>query len=327
MSGRPIRFLGATLVGWTVFRVVALWPGVDPLPALIRAAAPPVVAEVLPAGAHLELSSRVAPGPAGRRTASAIMINRPDPAIPPASAAPATVLLARSDQVEVQQQAAPLQPPPLRPTPLADPSSRWALSVWAIARDGRSGALPNGQLGGSQTGARATYLLDRRRRVALAARASTPLEGRGREAAIGIDWQPTSAPVHLVVEQRVSLDGGRSRPAAYLIGGLDPLPVGRGFCLEAYGQAGAVQHIGAFADGAARLARPVAKIGGVRIDLGIGSWGGAQRGAARLDIGPSAAAILPVAGRSVRVTLDWRQRIAGDAAPGSGPALAIGGDF
>ena len=57
------------------------------------------------------------------------------------------------------------------------------------------------------------------------------------------------------------------------------------------------------------------------------SMGGAQRGAARVDIGPSAGLVVPVGASAVRVTLDWRQRIAGDAAPGSGPALSIGSDF
>jgi hypothetical protein len=30
---------------------------------------------------------------------------------------------------------------------------------------------------------------------------------------------------------------------------------------------------------------------------------------------------------NVRVHADWRQRLAGNAAPGSGPALTLAGDF
>ena len=67
--------------------------------------------------------------------------------------------------------------------------------------------------------------------------------------------------------------------------------------------------------------------GGIALDLGIGAWGAAQRGAARLDIGPSAAITLPLGTRALRVSFDWRQRIAGDARPVSGPALSIGPDF
>ncbi|MDF7777793.1 hypothetical protein P1X14_21235, partial [Sphingomonas sp. AOB5] len=65
----------------------------------------------------------------------------------------------------------------------------------------------------------------------------------------------------------------------------------------------------------------------VRLSLGGGIWGAAQRDAQRLDIGPSAALAVPVAGQNLRIALDWRQRVAGDARPGSGLALTIGSDF
>jgi hypothetical protein len=201
--------------------------------------------------------------------------------------------------------------------------------VWGIARAGETGIQPGGQLGGSQAGARLTYALGDARRVALSARVSAPATGRGAELALGIDWQPGKVPVHLIVEHRLALDGGRGGPAALVVGGIDPVAIGAGFRLEAYAQAGAIHRtrIEPFADGALRITRPVATIGRTRIDLGAGSWGGAQRGAARLDIGPTLALAIPVADRSVRLTLDWRHRIAGRAAPGSGPALSIGSDF
>lgn len=165
--------------------------------------------------------------------------------------------------------------------------------------------------------------------MALAARASAPLQGRGRELALGIDWQPTRLPLHVIAEHRIALDGGKGGPAVMVIGGVDPVPIVAGFRLEAYGQAGAIARgrIEPFVDGAVRVTRPVAHIGAARIDLGVGSWGGVQRDAARLDIGPSVAVVVPVAARNVRLTLDWRQRIAGNARPGSGPALTIGSDF
>lgn len=324
-GGRPLRFLAMTLGGWITLRVAVLWPGGGPLPAIIDAVAPPAMASAgpvasvptsRPAGAHAQEKRRGTP----------LFRFAPEPArLVPSPAMSSAVQNVTFNPAQAAQSS--LQPPPLRPAPLATPPDRWALSAWTILRDGSAGALPNGQLGGSQAGARITYALDGRGRFALAARISTPLAGRGAEAAFGIDWRPTAAPIHLVAERRVSLDGGRSRPAAFVIGGLDPTPVAAGFRLEAYGQAGAVGGVGAFADGAARLTLPVAKAGGLRLELGAGAWGGAQPGAARLDVGPSAAAVLPVAGRSVRVTLDWRRRVAGDAAPGSGPALTIGGDF
>ncbi len=113
------------------------------------------------------------------------------------------------------------------------------------------------------------------------------------------------------------------------MGGIDPVAIGGGFRLEAYAQGGVVRRTRTepFADGALRIAQPVTTIGRMRIDLGVGGWGGVQRGAARLDVGPTLAVAIPMTDRTMRVTLDWRQRIAGQAAPGSGPALSIGSDF
>ena len=190
------------------------------------------------------------------------------------------------------------------------------------------GAAPVSQLGGAQAGVRLSYALDAARRLALTARVSTPLQGPGRELGLGVAWRPTRAPVTLIAEQRVSLDGERGGPALFAVAGLNPTPVAAGFRVEAYGEAGAVKRdrILMFADGAARLAHPLNK-GPLRLDFGVGAWGGAQTGATRLDIGPSLGASLPVAHRSLRLTLDWRERVAGGAKPGSGPALTLGTDF
>ena len=223
---------------------------------------------------------------------------------------------------------APTLPPPLLPASLASARSRWAASAWLIARGGAQQTLLGGQLGASQGGVRATYTLDQGRRIALAGRLATPLRGRGAEAAIGLDWQPTRAPIHLVAEQRLSLDGGRGGPTLEVIGGFGPVDLGAGLRAEGYGQAGAIARDGlqTFADGAVRITHPLTR-GRLRLDLGAGAWGGAQPGTARLDIGPSLGMSIPLAGKSIRLTLDWRERIAGAASPGSGPALSIGSDF
>ena len=63
------------------------------------------------------------------------------------------------------------------------------------------------------------------------------------------------------------------------------------------------------------------------VELGVGAWGAAQPGAARLDAGPGLAYRLPLRGANVRIEADWRFRLAGDAAPGSGPALTLATDF
>ena len=204
-------------------------------------------------------------------------------------------------------------------------------SAWLVARDGSAGArgIPTAQLGGSQAGLRLAYALTDDRRLALAARASAPLGKGMRELALGVEWQPTSLPVRLVAEQRIALGEGRGGPTLAAVGGLGPLPLAAGFRLEAYAQGGVIARGGGelYADGALRIARPLARLGGVTLDLGAGGWGAAQRDASRLDLGPSLSATLPIGPQPVRLSLDWRQRVAGNAAPGSGPVLTLGTDF
>ena len=220
------------------------------------------------------------------------------------------------------------------PSPLAPPAPvrgtrRLTGSAWLLARGGAGGTVSGGQLGASQGGMRFTYALGRDRRVALAARIAAPLEGRGREVALGVEWQPLSLPIRLIAEHRFVLDGGRGGPTVGVIAGYGPSDITPGVRIEAYGQGGAIARDGieGFVDASARVTHPLAKIGGARVDIGIGAWGSAQRAAARVDIGPSIVTTLPIARQSLRLTLDWRERIAGAARPGSGPALSIGSDF
>lgn len=75
-----------------------------------------------------------------------------------------------------------------------------------------------------------------------------------------------------------------------------------------------------FVDGAVAVTRPLfGKYSG-----GFGIWGGAQPGLARLDVGPRLTMRMR---KNVKVHLDWRQKIVGNARPGSGPALTLAGDF
>ncbi|HET6535129.1 MAG TPA: hypothetical protein VFG41_03010, partial [Sphingomicrobium sp.] len=57
---------------------------------------------------------------------------------------------------------------------------------------------------------------------------------------------------------------------------------------------------------------------------GFGVWGGAQPGLYRVDAGPR---ISMRVRKNIRVDFDWRQRLAGNAAPGSGPAITLAADF
>ncbi|MFS0772536.1 hypothetical protein [Sphingomonas sp. 1P08PE] len=324
MIGRPLRFMAMTTGGWTAARLAVMWPTIDSVPALLRAIAPPVAAAT---AFYAEAPAPPAPPAVSPRPVAPIAILPPP--VPPA---PTAVFVPAPAPADVPPPVAPSASPPLLRPPFlgrTGDTSRWSASIWAVARTGQAEPRPGNQLGGSQAGVRVTWLLDRRRRLAVSARLSSPLAGRGQEVAAGLDWQPAPAPVHLIVERRIAIDGGRGGTAALVVAGLDPRPLPLGFSIEAYGQAGVVarDRVDGFADGAVRVSRPILRRGGLVLDLGIGGWAGAQRDAARVDIGPTIALTAPIADRRIRLTLDWRQRIAGGARPGSGPALTIGTDL
>jgi hypothetical protein len=220
----------------------------------------------------------------------------------------------------VAQLFPPGAPPPLR-------GNRWSGSAWVFLRDSGDPALaPGGELGGSQAGARLTYrLLGRRAPLALSGRLYMPIERpEGAEAAVGLDWRPLPGiPINILAERREALGrDGRSDFALTFYGGgerrFGPVRV------EAWGQAGAVgiDDPDLFADG---LVRATTRIG--PLDVGGGVWGGAQPGVSRLDAGPHVSARIPIRGVPVRVMGEWRFRVAGDAAPGSGPALTVASGF
>jgi hypothetical protein len=249
----------------------------------------------------------------------------PLPAAAPSRLPPRSALVAPA--------AAALAPPAALPAPLggAAPSSpRWSVSAWAFVRRGDSPALAaGGLLGGSQAGARLAYRLNRDpgRPLALSVRVSAPIRrSAGAEAALGIDWRPSRrVPVHVLAERRQALgEEGRSAFAITLYGGVSEAPLGP-LRADAYAQAGIVgaRSLDPFADGSVRLSLPL----GARARLGAGAWAAAQPGAARLDLGPQASVRIPVAGRSVTVAADWRVRVAGNARPGSGPALTVATNF
>lgn len=335
-GGRPLRFLAIVLGGWIGMRTLALLQAGDlPLAPL----AGPVE--------HIVAALGIGPAEAAARaplpTSGATPVPRPNrtPIAPPPLLSRMPTAATRTDgdrptPATTTPTPTPRQTPPPPLLPLATPAaitprgpSRLAGSVWGITRDGGIGQASGGQLGGSQAGIRVTYALGASRRVALAARFSTPLAGRGAEAALGLDWQPTRLPIHLLAERRIAIDGGRGGTMLGLVGGYGPAPIAGPVTVEGYGQAGLISRDGteAFVDGALRLAHPIARRGKARLDVGIGTWGGAQRGTARLDIGPSLGLVVPVANHSLRLTADWRQRIAGNARPDSGPALSIGTNF
>ena len=215
------------------------------------------------------------------------------------------------------RESRPSQPPaPL--APLRPKLDRLQLTTWALLRSqqteiaGSRSLATGGQLGASQAGARLVYNFDRR--IALSARLSSEVGRRGGEAAAGVRIQPLlNIPVWLTAERRQAIGrfgGGRSAFAFFLEGGLYDRPLPWGFSFDTYLQGGVVgfRSRDLFVDGALTVTRPAFR----NFSLGAGVWGGAQPGLYRVDVGPR---LTMRVRHNVKVHVDWRQRIAGNARP------------
>jgi hypothetical protein len=321
----PIRFVIGTLLVWTIGRGLALADWSRDAPVLHDAAPPrqmatPVRSEPFAGAAFVRQST---PPPGVRTSASPV----PSPiliaaALPAALPAPPPVYRRSDGMTEMRAITAEARHRP-----------RLSGSAWAFVRGGRGSALaPGGQIGGGQAGMRLLYRLDANGALSASARLSGTLGGPAQtEAAVGLDWQPfRKLPVHLMVERRMAIDhGGRNAWTAGAAGGVYAVPLAQGWRLDGYGEAGVVgtRRRDLYVDGAMRAGREIGLGHRRSLTLGPGLWGAAQPGAARLDVGPSAVLRLPVRERSLAVALDWRQRVAGGARPGSGMAFTVASDF
>lgn len=364
---RPsLRFLGLAVVGWIGIRAAALGvlPGTD-LFRIERSEArtPPIVATQFP---PIEPVPVAQPDPAtvqyaaqpyppqpyaaqGVRPAMvpvyySAAVSRPvaqasyneGPLPPPRRALYSS--LPSLDDMPMSRLAAMSVParssPPVDSTPAAPPLrprlDRLQLSSWALLRNqqpnvaGSRSLASGGQLGASQAGARLVYNFNRQ--LAISARISSEVGRRGGEVAAGIRVRPlVGLPVWLTAERRQAVGrfgGGRSDFAIFAEGGLYQRPLPWRFSLDTYLQAGVVglKARDLFVDGALAVTRPVYR----NFSAGFGIWGGAQPGLARLDAGPR---VTMQVRRGVKVHADWRQKLAGNARPDSGPALTLAGDF
>ena len=231
-----------------------------------------------------------------------------------------------------------LAPVARRPVRVTEP--RWSGDGWVLWRRGGAGSAAAGfapsTYGASQAGAVIRYRLapGNSHRPALYLRATTALEApRGEEVAFGLAARPLAhVPVVALVEARATRFPGatRVRPAAALVSEIPPFALPAKARGEVYLQAGYVGGPGAtaFADGSLRIDRPLISLGKAELRAGGGAWGGAQKGASRLDLGPGVTLGVPLGERArARVAADWRFRIAGSAAPTSGPAVTLSAGF
>jgi hypothetical protein len=327
---RPVRAVIGVLGGWVAVRTAILWPSGATVPLAMNdvplSPGPNVSQPLIPVDIWSPPPPRVvALHGTEPVTARGRSIEIALDAAEPVQAATATKPVETAREVMPFARPGPDPLPPL-PSPLV---KRLSGSAWALARtNGGAGLANGGQLGGSQMGMRIFYTPGPKA-LALTARISAPLAtNAGREASLGVALRGKNLGV--ILEQRFALDrGGRDAPSVTLYGGVSDVPLGKGLRLNGYAQAGVVgiKNPQAFADGAVSVETTLLQQERARLSAGIALSGGAQPGVARLDVGPQIVARLPVGQTAVRVSAEWRQRIAGNAAPDSGPVVTVGFDF
>ena len=284
----------------------------------------------------------------GRGPVSVLPVTRP--LEPPRVAVAQTLLfLAGMSAMEVPSAImAYLRPPAASPgvpqaAPLvtglasaARPSSRWSADGWLLLRQDNTTPLTAAEpsYGRSQVGAVIRYrLADGGVRPQAYLRASAAVAGpREQEAAVGLSARPLrGVPIRVAAEARLTETprGTQVRPAIFAVTEVSQMRLPVGVRGEAYVQAGYVggDFATAFVDGQARLERQVARVGESELTGGAGVWGAAQKGAARLDVGPTAGLSFRLGEARGRVAADYRVRVAGDAQPASGPALTVSAGF
>lgn len=218
--------------------------------------------------------------------------------------------------------------------------NRWSADAWLLLRKGGKVSFVNGiapaTYGASQMGGVLRYRLAPKsgHRPSAYVRSTLALNGsREREAAIGLSARPIpSVPVVAAVEMRLSNFAGRRRFRPAVLGWTEiprfRLPLGASG--EVYAQGG---YVGgafktAFVDAQARADHDVVKLGKAEMRAGAGAWVGAQKGASRVDVGPTATVGVPFSDTaSARIGFDWRFRLTGNAEPKSGPAVTLSAGF
>lgn len=229
---------------------------------------------------------------------------------------------------------------PAGAVPSAAPVRRWSGDGWLLVRRG-GGSLPAGAglaptYGANQIGAVLRYRLmaGDRHQTSAYVRGYSALNGTGeREAAFGLSARPLAGlPLIAMAEVRASrfMTGTtHARPAVTLVSALPPVRLGKGIEAETYAAAGYVGGAAAtpFIDGQMRVEQVVSRLGSANLRVGVGAWGGAQNGVNRLDVGPTLRLSWFGGHAGVRLAVDWRVRVEGNAQPTSGPALTLSAGF
>ncbi|PZN93215.1 MAG: hypothetical protein DCF31_13465, partial [Alphaproteobacteria bacterium] len=209
---------------------------------------------------------------------------------------------------------------------------RWSADAYVLLRDGGiAGPAASPVLGGGQSGASLAWTLDplARRPVAIVARSNAANDDpQSAQAALGLRWRPL--PGVTVAAERLFAIGSNARSdwtlrvAAGADGRRGPVR------WHGYGEAGVLGNGDIYAGGQARTLLPLARLGGADVAIGPAAWASLQTGdftTGRVDLVPTIVATAPLAGLAVELSADWRFRVAGNAEPGSGPALTVSTRF
>lgn len=221
--------------------------------------------------------------------------------------------------------------------PLVTLHEATTISAWLLLRNGAgsSSLAPAGQLGASQAGVRMqfdAFDLGTRFGVGLNGRVSGAVGSPHQlEGAAGVYLKlKGSIPSQIIAERRHNLGGGgRDAFALIFATGIDEKPLGGGFRISGYGQSGivGVKKKDLFVDGSIRVERKLEVQHLPTFRIGGGVWGAAQAGVTRLDLGPRISTTVETRGIRLNIGAEWRQRVMGNASPGSGPAIVLSTDF
>jgi hypothetical protein len=344
--GQPLLLLGGLLAGWACLRIGMLQTSWDE-PLRAAAAEMPESPRHAVAGGIEPLFANLRRLPQARHfgtpKASALSFRsrtRSSSFLPAVNASGAEAVTIGMNSPVPPSRGVPGAAPSLSSAgPIKPPNrpSRWSADAWLLLRDdGTTPLIAAGPTyGRSQAGAVLRYDLAPGSGVRPQAylRASTAVDGaRERQLAAGLSLRPVrEVPLRVAAEARVieTASGTSLDPAVYAVSELPPVDLPMGMRGEAYLQGGylAGRHATAFADGQVRAEKLLSRIGPAEFSVGGGAWGGAQKGSARLDIGPSATATFPLGEAYGRLAIDYRFRIAGDATPASGPVLTLSAGF
>ncbi|XUU61969.1 hypothetical protein ACRAQ6_06820 [Erythrobacter sp. HA6-11] len=228
------------------------------------------------------------------------------------------------------------------PQPMSDPfdgpgkQRRWSADAWVLWRQGSGiaqGRRPS--YGASQAGAVFNYRLkpssSHDPRVFVRGYRAL-IDNPETELSLGLSARPLGdIPVRVHAEVRATerFDETEIRPSAFITTELPPQPLPFGAEAEFYAQAG---YVGGdfpthFADGQVHVMREVHDFELAKVSVGAAAWGGIQKGASRVDVGPSVRVNLNIGPVPARISLDYREQVAGDAEPGSGLAVTVATHF